>query len=374
MRKRVYLILWGSALLACLTKIRFLPATLKIVLWVSCILANAPGVLVIGQLIGYLWVRTIPGYLGAALLSSLLWEPLIRWLERPISRSRRLFLVGGAGLVMGGYATAVERVNYQIRSFKLYIPDLPKELEGKRIVLMADLHCGPVNRPSSLAPALKLANECRPDLVLLPGDFVHYSSSYFGESAEWLAGLRPTVPGNVVMSWGNHDHWNDIQKARAALQGVPGHILCQQRLLLQPDGSLAEEGESGLWLCGLDDLWEGQPDLAGVVRGIPGNQPRLVLCHNPDVAEEQRAQRVDLMVSGHTHGGQVSLPGVGAPVVPSRYGQKYVCGWVMGPGGYPVYVTRGLGVGAVPLRLGVRPEITVFELCRNEKTGQTVLI
>ncbi|MBS2035266.1 metallophosphoesterase [bacterium] len=374
MRRRVYLVLWGSALLACLAKLPILPGPVKLIFWVSCILVNSPGVLLIGQLVGYLWVRTIPGYLGAALISMLFWEPLIRWLERPISRSRRVFLVGGAGFALGGYSMAVERVNYQIRSFKLYIPDLPKGLEGRRVVLMADLHCGPVNRPSSLAPALKLANECRPDLILLPGDFVHYSSSYFGESAEWLSGLRPSIPGNVIMSWGNHDHWNGIEKARAAIGSVPGHILCQQRLLLQPDGSLSDEGPDGLWLCGLDDLWEGQPDLAGILRDLPARQPRLVLCHNPDVAEEQNGGRVDLMVSGHTHGGQVSLPGVGAPIVPSRYGQKYVCGWVMGPGGYPVYVTRGLGVGAVPIRLGVRPEITVFELHRNEKTGQTVLV
>lgn len=374
MRKRVYLVLWVTALLACLAKLPIMPGMVRIAFWLSCVFANVPGVLVIGQLFGYLWVRTIPGYIGSALISMVLWEPVIRWLERPISHARRVFLLGGAGFAVGGYGLAVERVNYQIRSFKLYIPDLPKGLEGKRVVLMADLHCGPVNRPGSLAPALKLANDCRPDLVVLPGDFVHYSHSYFGESAEWLAGLRPTVPGNVVMSWGNHDHWNDIDKARAALKDVPGHILCQQRLLWRPDGSLAEEGPEGLWLCGLDDLWEGQPDLAGVLKGIPLNQPRLVLCHNPDVAEEQRGERVDLMVSGHTHGGQISFPGVGAPIVPSRYGQKYVCGWVIGPGGFPVYVTRGLGVGAVPIRLGVRPEITVFELHGNEKTRQTVLV
>lgn len=373
MRKRVYGILWGTALLACLAKWPLLPGVVRLVSWVSAILANAPGVLVIGKLFGYLHVRTIQGYLGAALLSTLLWEPVIRWLERPVSHSRRLFLVGGAGLALTGYGAAVERVNYQVRSFKLYLPDLPAGLEGLRIVLVADLHCGPVNRPASLHKALQLVNECRPDMVLMPGDFVHYSHSYFAEAAEWLQGLRTRIPGAVITSWGNHDHWNHIERAQSVLGACQGHRLCQQKLVLTEARTLDTSG-NGLWLCGLDDLWEGKPDLAGILRGIPDHQPRLVLCHNPDVAEEQSGGRVDLMLSGHTHGGQVSLPGLGTPIVPSHYGQKYAAGWVMGPGGYPVYVTRGLGVGAVPIRLGVRPEITVFELQRNDKSRHTVLL
>ena len=373
MRKRIYLALWGAALLASLATWPAIPGMLRFALWLGCILVNAPGVLVVGEFFGYLWLRTIPGYLACALFSMLLWEPVIRWLERPVSRARRVFLVGGAGLLMGGYGAAVERVNFQVRSFRLYLPDLPPGLEGLRLVLMADLHCGPVNRPGGLRRALELANDCRPDLVLMPGDFVHYSHSYFPEAAEWLEGLRPRIPGGLITSWGNHDHWNDIDRAAQVLGACQGHRLREQRLVLTDKRSLDDSG-SGLWLCGLDDLWEGKPDLAGVLRGIPENQPRLVLCHNPDVAEEQRAGRVDLMLSGHTHGGQICLPGVGSPVIPSRYGQKYASGWVVGPGGFPVYVTRGLGVGALPIRLGVRPEITVFELRRNEKTRQTILV
>lgn len=373
MRRRVYAVLWGTALLACIAKLPVLPGIVRFGLWLGAIIANAPGVLVVGEFFGYLWVRTIPGYLASAFFAMVLWEPVLRWLERPQSRSRRVFLVGGAGLVLTGYGVGVERVNFQVRSFRLYLPDLPPGLEGLRIVLMADLHCGPVNRPGSLRRALQLANECHPDLVLMPGDFVHYSHSYFPEAAEWLDGLRPRIPGGLVTTWGNHDHWNGIDKASQVLGACQGHRLREQRLVLTDKRTLEASG-SGLWLCGLDDLWEGKPELAGVLKGIPENQPRLVLCHNPDVAEEQQGGRVDLMVSGHTHGGQLSLPVIGSPIVPSRYGKKYASGWVLGPGGFPVYVTRGLGVGAVPLRLGVRPEITVFELCRNDKSRQTILL
>ncbi len=373
MRRRIYAVLWGAALLACLAKIPILPGVVRFGFWLICIVVNAPGVLVVGKFFGYLWVRTVTGFLLSALFSMLLWEPVIRWLERPVSRARRVFLVGGAGLVLGGYGAAVERVNFQVRSFRLYLPDLPPALEGLRLVVMADLHCGPVNRPGGLRRAAQLANECRPDLILMPGDFVHWSHSYFPEAAEWLESLRPRIAGGLVTSWGNHDHWNDIAKANGLLGACQGFRLREDKLVLTSGRTLERSG-SGLWLCGLDDLWEGQPDLAGVLSGIPENQPRLVLCHNPDVAEEQRAGRVDLMLSGHTHGGQLYVPGLGTPVVPSRYGQKYASGWVIGPGGFPVYVTRGLGVGAVPIRLGVRPEITVFELHRNDKNRQTVLV
>jgi predicted MPP superfamily phosphohydrolase len=95
--------------------------------------------------------------------------------------------------------------------------------------------------------------------------------------------------------------------------------------------------------------------------------PRLLLSHNPDAAEDPRflraRHRVDLMLSGHTHGGQVRLPVVGAPVIPSKYGQKYAAGLVQGPR-CPVYVSRGLGLSGLPVRFGVPPEIVLFELQR----------
>ena len=98
---------------------------------------------------------------------------------------------------------------------------------------------------------------------------------------------------------------------------------------------------------------------------LPREMPRILLSHNPDVAEEKDllnyAPRIDLMLSGHTHGGQISLPFVGAPITPSRYGQKYAAGLVKSPL-CPVYVSRGLGTTIIPMRLGVRPELAVIEL------------
>ncbi len=137
-------------------------------------------------------------------------------------------------------------------------------------------------------------------------------------------------------------------------------ILTNQSLVLTRSRGLARSGE-GLWLCGLDDLWAGKPKLVATLASIPANQPRLVLSHNPDVAEEQFGARVDLMLSGHTHGGQVRIPTLGTPILPSRYGQKYASGLVQAPE-YPVYVSRGVGSSGLPVRFGVPPEVTLFQL------------
>src|SRR4051794_38533028 len=126
-----------------------------------------------------------------------------------------------------------------------------------------------------------------------------------------------------------------------------------------------DQAPEGLAICGVADLWESRPDYELALGGLPADMPRLLLSHNPDVAEEPRfvrsGLRVDLMVSGHTHGGQIWVPGLGTPMVPSRYGQKYVQGWVEGPV-CPVFVCRGVGMSGLPVRFGVPPEIAVLEL------------
>ncbi|MBT9587762.1 metallophosphoesterase [bacterium] len=378
-RRWVYAMVWGSTLLAFLSKLTVLPSTLRFAMWAVAVVVNFPGVVLVGQTLGYLFVRTPIGHLAAALLTCLLLEPMLRWIEWPLRRpgqdpqegtrgvTRRALLLSGVGLggsgLVAGYSYWVERKNYQLHAYRLYLADLPQGLEGLRLVLMADLHCGPVNRPGDLLPAIRMANRCKPDLILLPGDFVHVSKSYFSQAAELIDQLHCAIPDGILLGWGNHDHWNDVEAARQTLSQTQGQILVQQRRLLQADRTFSSSGK-GLWLAGVDDLWEGKPDVAQVLRGLPRDQPRLVLAHNPDTAEEQKCSRVDLMVSGHTHGGQIQVPVLGTPMLPSRYGQKYASGFVQGPS-YPVYVTRGLGVGGLPVRLGVPPEVTLFELHRS---------
>jgi uncharacterized protein len=178
-----------------------------------------------------------------------------------------------------------------------------------------------------------------------------------------LARLCPKIATVAVL--GNHDWWEDAALTRQQLGNVGIALIDNAHRVVTPDRKLVGRAREGLGICGVGDLWEDKPDYHRALGTLPEPMPRLLLSHNPDVAEEPEfvgsRLRVDLMLSGHTHGGQIRLPMLGTPIVPSRYGQKYAQGWVEGPV-CPVFVSRGIGVSMLPVRIGVTPEIAVLEL------------
>ena len=385
MRKLLYTVLTLGLLLTCIPDLasnEMVGSRWMTVL--SCLgwLVNCPGHFVVASLVGLPNAMSIWGRLIGWLLNLAFCELLIRWTVKPLTESpedpkalmkvtRRSFLIAGGGAagatLLTGYSCGYEIRHLQLEQFRLALPQLPSELSGLRIVLMADWHCGPINRPDYLQRAMQMANDCKPDLIFLPGDFVSKSGEFFHEAAELAASLRTNIPGGVIVSWGNHDYWHKPNLGFDLMPQAGCQVLTNQKLLLNAKKEFSEEGR-GLWVCGLDDLWAGKPSLTETLKGIPADQPRLVLCHNPDVAEEQQGPRVDLMLSGHTHGGQVRIPAIGAPIVPSSYGQKYASGLVQAPD-YKVYISRGLGSSGIPVRFGVPPEITLFELCQGSQVG-----
>ncbi len=128
-------------------------------------------------------------------------------------------------------------------------------------------------------------------------------------------------------------------------------------------------GSEALWLAGVDDLWWGKPDLRTALRDVPKGAEVVLLAHNPDFAEVRPDPRVGLMLSGHTHGGQVYLPGLKAPWMPSRFGDKYKGGLVQGPASQ-VFVSRGLGEAGIPLRLNCPPEINLLSLAPGDEMSR----
>lgn len=233
--------------------------------------------------------------------------------------------------------------------------NLPDELDGLRAVLFSDLHRGPLNSRRYLLRVMDEVNALEPDLVLIAGDFVE-PGGYIEDMARILERLRPPAFGTL----GNHDHWAGREKARRL---YPLTLLDNTRIFLNAQREFTPTPpERGLCLAGIEDLVCNRPDLQAALGDVPEHLPRLLLSHNPDFAEDPRAAgpRVDLMLSGHTHGGQIRLPWLGAPITFSRYGQKYAAGLVQGPH-WPVYVTRGVGNSGLPLRIGVPCELTVLE-------------
>jgi predicted MPP superfamily phosphohydrolase len=287
---------------------------------------------------------------------------------QPLLSRRRLMLGGGravaaAGMGVGAWGFFGEARWFEITRRQIAIKGLSPGLNGLRIVQLSDIHHGPWMSLAWVRQIIRTTNALAPDVVALTGDYIYNGSDYVKPMALELAKLRARV--GIVGVMGNHDWWGggDLMKSAFARERLP--LIDNARLFVTPQRRLVNEAKEGLCLAGVGDLWEDKCLYDRALGDVPGGMPRILLSHNPDVAEEsqflQSGFRVDLMLSGHTHGGQISLPGIGAPVTNSAYGQKYAKGLVAGPI-CPVFISRGLGMTAMPVRIGVRPEIAVIEL------------
>jgi predicted MPP superfamily phosphohydrolase len=197
-----------------------------------------------------------------------------------------------------------------------------------------------------------LTNALRPDIVALVGDYVHRSGAYIAPGIAELGKLTAALGRFAVR--GNHDNWESAVLTHAAL--------AEARLPdLNNTGVWLERRGARLRVCGVGDLWTDHQDLDAALGDATADDAVLLLSHNPDFVETLRDPRVGLVLSGHTHGGQVVVPGFGAPIVPSRYGQKYLYGLVQGPCAQ-VFVTRGVGTVTPPVRFLCRPEVVLITL------------
>ena len=273
-------------------------------------------------------------------------------------------LAAGATLGSGmGYSLFVEPRQVGVTRRVFPIQNLPASLEGLRLVQLSDIHHGPWLTLDFVRQIVSRTNALDADLVLLTGDYVYDSPRYIEPVIAALAEVRSKIGMLGVL--GNHDWYEGgrLTQSEFGRRGIP--LIDNARLILTPDRKLTRGAEAGLCFAGVGDFWEDEPDYDAALANLPASMPRVLLSHNPDAAEDPRflrsRHRVDLMLSGHTHGGQVRLPLVGAPVIPSKYGQKYAAGLVQGPR-CPVYISRGLGLSGLPVRFAVPPEIVLFEL------------
>ncbi len=269
---------------------------------------------------------------------------------------RRIFLKAAAVAAVPSAAATASYGLYEagwveIARPKLVLPRLPKAFEGLTIAFLTDIHHGPFSSIEYVSSVVRTTLALRPDLILLGGDYSLKDAKYIHPCFEVLAGL--SAPLGVYGVLGNHDYWHGLAETRAGFERA-GVVELTNR------GVWLERGNSRLRLAGVDDLWMGKIDLPAALADATVTDACLVVSHNPDVAEKLRDPRVGLMLSGHTHGGQVVFPG-GAPFVPSHYGQKYLHGLVQAPA-TTVYVSRGLGCTSIPIRFGSRPELTLITL------------
>ena len=235
---------------------------------------------------------------------------------------------------------------------------LGSSFDGFKIVQMSDFHLHPHTQIEFVEKAVDIANSLRPDLIALTGDYVSAHPSGTSEAMFELAPALSKLDAKhgVFAVLGNHEYWTNKKTVLTALKesGLP---------VLMNHGLSLNIGRQMLYLAGLDDGWMGHPDLSKALEKRPGKVPTIMLVHEPDFADAFSADgTVSLQLSGHSHGGQIRLPGIGALVLP-RHGRKYDQGlyrvrdmWL--------YTTRGIGVIGPPVRLNCRPEITEIKLVR----------
>lgn len=283
------------------------------------------------------------------------------------SPDRRRFLqqsalsaAGVMGLGAGAWGAVIEPDRLHVREYTLALRDLPDALAGLRIVHVSDTHYGPYISLPYLRSVMERVNALKPDLVVLTGDYVHQTPRAIPKGIGVFGELRARLGTVAVL--GNHDHWEGAEACRQAFAGTGVRLIDNGRVFVTANGVANSPAPGALCLGGVGDLWEDAMLPSQAVADAPEAMPRLVLSHNPDVAEQWPADvRVDLIFAGHTHGGQVRLPVIGAPIVPSAYGQKYEGGLCEGPVG-PVLISRGAGMAVLPFRMGVPPEISLVTL------------
>lgn len=276
--------------------------------------------------------------------------------RRQFLKTLGLVAAGGALLSGGGYTyiTQVETGWLVVEQVQVPIKDLKPALEGFKIVHMSDLHLHPYTQADFVQEAVTLANRLNPDVVALTGDYVLETHEAIFELAPILAGLNPRY--GIFATLGNHDHWTNAAVVHEGLVREGVKVLQNEHVTLNFNGA-------ALSLAGIDDVWSGQPDLKTALPDGLTAGPTILLAHEPDFADQSAQDgRVALQLSGHSHGGQVRLPGLGAPVLP-YLGQKYDVGlnqvnqmWV--------YTTRGVGLIGPPIRFNCPPEITEITLVR----------
>lgn len=282
---------------------------------------------------------------------------------KSVSRRKFLKLTGtaGAAVLAASYPFFIERYIVLTNTYRIPVPNLPKEFAGFRLVQLTDLHYGSLEPLSLIGNIISRANRIPCDAIVCTGDYVLARDSTAQIDTVWplLAGLR--APSGVFSILGNHDHWADTERSQYWLDKT-GQNLRHKTV------SIARNGKK-LWLAGAGDFYEDHRNLDILLKDIPEPDCRIILAHNPDTADSEFNGRVDLFISGHTHGGQVDIPFIGTPILPVR-NKTYSSGLKQSPRGTGVYISRGIGWAVYPIRFNCYPEISVLELVPAAPKGE----
>lgn len=243
--------------------------------------------------------------------------------------------------------------------------DIPTSFVGKKIIFVSDIHCNRYFTPDDVKGLVRQINERNPDIIMLGGDYIVKDTTYAKPFFEEIKNLKCAY--GVYSVLGNHDHWEDAMLIQKGLADCEFHVCDNQSFWIK-------EGDDSIKVGGVGDLWEDKQLIENTIKDVEKSNFCILLSHNPDYIELIDTDKVDLMLSGHTHAGQITFFGLYAPAMPStearrkdlgylNSGQKYRYGWKE-KDNIKLYVTSGIGMGNVPFRFFAPPEIVEITLVR----------
>jgi len=292
---------------------------------------------------------------------------MVKFLDRELNR--RTFIKYGLRFsILALFGLAYEkRNNIEIKHINLDFPNLPPDFNNFRIVQLSDLHASFWVGKKYLMQVVEKVNKLDKDLLVITGDTITGAVNDFWK--RWLPTARRDylamvvdVLGNLnkcakIAVLGNHDQWDGIETEKRLVRELEKRAF----VVLRNNSMPILRGKKNIYIAGIDDVWFSY-DLSKAMRNVPHNAFKILLSHSPDIMSDVREDmKIDLTITGHTHGGQVAIPYLSHHFIPIDNPSRYLMGLVKEPYGY-TYVNRGIGTLVFPFRLGAPPEITCFNL------------
>ncbi|MDB4940893.1 MAG: metallophosphoesterase [Labilithrix sp.] len=281
-------------------------------------------------------------------------EPIVDAIRgAPVGPSPSFFMwTYASGLVVCGYGVSLRRWFFVTRPVDIPVRGLPKELDGFVIAQLSDLHIGAFTPVWWGQRWARASNAAKPDLVVVTGDMVTSGVAFHEDIASIVGALRAEHGTYVIM--GNHDYFGHGEPLVTLLRGRGAHVL-------RNEGVVIERGGARFFLAGMDDTWTQRANLEKSLEDRPAGMPTVLLAHDPDRFPQAVKRNVELVLSGHTHGGQVAMPFLARWINASKLAHRYHVG-VYKDGDSTLYVHPGMGTTGPPFRLGAAPELALITL------------
>lgn len=263
----------------------------------------------------------------------------------------------GIGTLIVSYPFCIERYIFQVNTYRIPVTNLPSSFNGFTIAQLADLHYGLLMPLKIVKQIIHKFNTLHKDLIVCTGDYILERNSTKPIDTVWPHLMKLRADNGVYSVLGNHDHWGNTDRSLYWLEKSEQNIRHKAVPIIK--------GEEKIWLGGAGDYWEDNLGIDKAFQHVPDSECKILLSHNPDSADTRFETRIDLMITGHTHGGQVNIPFIGPPILPVK-NKLYSSGFIRTEK-TRLYISRGLGWAILPIRFNCPPEISILRLVRDSK-------